>query len=214
VLTSRHRDAILLVALMGIMSLTATSELGTQQWVERILGSSGAQPMLILAMVTGIMTVGRFFAGPLIHALNPLGVLLLSAVLTTLGLFLMTVVSGGMIYLAAIVFAVGVCYFWPTMIGVTAQYVPRSGALGMSLVGAAGMFALTIWNPVIGGWIDSARTAAEETGLTGSAVEVAAGQGALSKLVLFPIILIVCFLVLYLLRNRLAASADPIANEG
>lgn len=214
VLTSRHRDAVLLVALMGIMSLTATSELGTQQWVERILGSSGAQPMLILAMVTGIMAVGRFFAGPLIHALNPLGVLLLSAVLTTLGLFLMTVVSGGMIYLAAIVFAVGVCYFWPTMIGVTAQYVPRSGALGMSLVGAAGMFALTIWNPVIGGWIDSARTAAEETGLTGSAVEVAAGQGALSKLVLFPIILIVCFLVLYLLRNRLAASADPIANEG
>jgi MFS family permease len=57
VLTGRHRDAVLLVALMGIMSMTATSELGTQQWVERILGSSGAQPMLILAMVTGIMAV-------------------------------------------------------------------------------------------------------------------------------------------------------------
>lgn len=214
VLTGRHRDAVLLVALMGIMSMTATSELGTQQWVERILGSSGAQPMLILAMVTGIMAVGRFFAGPLIHALNPLGVLLLSAVLTTLGLFLMTVVSGGMVYLAAIVFAIGVCYFWPTMIGVTAQYVPRSGALGMSLVGAAGMFALTIWNPVIGGWIDTARKTAEETGLTGDAVEVAAGQGALSMLVLFPIILIVCFLALYLLRGRIAASADPVAEEG
>lgn len=214
VLTGRHRDAVLLVALMAIMSMTSTSELGTQQWVERILGSTGAQPMLILAMVTGIMAVGRFFAGPLIHALNPLGVLLASAVVTTLGLFLMTVVSGGMIYVAAIVFAIGVCYFWPTMIGVTAQYVPRSGALGMSLVGAAGMFALTFWNPVIGGWIDAARMTAEETGLTGDAIEVAAGQGALSKLVLFPIVLIICFLVLYLLRSRLAASADPIAEEG
>jgi len=211
VLTGRHRDAVLLVALMGIMSMTATSELGTQQWVERILGSSGAQPMLILAMVTGIMAVGRFFAGPLIHALNPLGVLLASAVVTTLGLFMMATMSGGMVYVAAIVFAIGVCYFWPTMIGVTAQYVPRSGALGMSLVGAAGMFALTIWNPVIGGWIDAARKTAEDTGLTGDAIEVAAGQGALSKLLLFPIVLIVAFAVLYFLRKRIIATANPIA---
>ncbi len=213
VLTGRHRDAALLVALMGIMSMTATSELGTQQWVERILGSSGAQPMLILAMVTGIMAVGRFFAGPLIHALNPLGVLLASAVVTTLGLFMMATMSGGMVYVAAIVFAIGVCYFWPTMIGVTAQYVPRSGALGMSLVGAAGMFALTIWNPVIGGWIDAARKTAEDTGLTGDAIEVAAGQGALSKLLLFPIVLIAAFAVLYFLRKRIIATADPIAEE-
>lgn len=213
VLTGRHRDAVLLVALMGIMSMTATSELGTQQWVERILGSSGAQPMLILAMVTGIMAVGRFFAGPLIHALNPLGVLLASAVVTTLGLFMMATMSGGMVYVAAIVFAIGVCYFWPTMIGVTAQYVPRSGALGMSLVGAAGMFALTIWNPVIGGWIDAARKTAEDTGLTGDAIEVAAGQGALSKLLLFPIVLIVAFAVLYFLRKRIIATANPIAEE-
>jgi len=139
-------------------------------------------------MVTGIMAVGRYFAGPLIHALNPLGVLLMSAILTTLGLFLMSTASGAMVYISAIIFAVGVCYFWPTMIGVTAQYIPRSGALGMSLVGAAGMFALTIWNPIIGGWIDSARKTAEASGLTGDAVEVAAGQGALSKLVLFPVI--------------------------
>ena len=75
------------------------------------------------------------------------------------------------------------------------------------------MFALTIWNPVIGGWIDTARKTAEETGLTGDAIEVAAGQGALSKLVLFPVVLIVCFLVLYVLRGRIAATADPIAAE-
>ncbi len=212
--TKRHRDAALALVLMVIMSLTATSELGTQQWVDRILGAQlggiPGQAMIVLGMVTGIMAVGRFFAGPLIHALNPLGVLLMSAVLTTLGLFLMSGASGAMVYVSAIVFAIGVCYFWPTMIGVTAQYVPRSGALGMSLVGAAGMFALTIWNPIIGGWIDSARKTAEETGLTGSAVEVAAGQGALSKLVLFPVVLIVLFLVLFLLRKSIANSAGDL----
>lgn len=208
----RVRDAALLVVLMAIMSITATSELGTQQWVDRILGAQlgnlPGQAMIVLGMVTGIMAVGRYFAGPLIHALNPLGVLLMSAVLTTLGLFLMAAASGAMVYVSAIIFAVGVCYFWPTMIGVTAQYVPRSGALGMSLVGAAGMFALTIWNPIIGGWIDSARSGAEASGLEGTAVEVAAGQGALSQLVYFPAVLIAIFAVLYLARKPLEQSAE------
>jgi len=98
------------------------------------------------------------------------------------------------------------------MIGVTAQYVPRSGALGMSLVGAAGMFALTIWNPIIGGWIDSARAKAEASGLDGNAVEVAAGQGALSQLVFFPLFLIVAFLGLYLARNWMQQTAGGDAD--
>ena len=211
----RTRDAALLIVLMGIMSVTATSELGTQQWVDRILGAQlggiPGQAMIVLGMVTGIMAVGRYFAGPLIHALNPLGVLLLSAVLTTLGLFLMSTASGAMVYVSAIVFAIGVCYFWPTMIGVTAQYVPRSGALGMSLVGAAGMFALTIWNPIIGGWIDGARAAAEAEGLTGNAVEVAAGQGALSQLVYFPVSLIVVFAALFMARNWITSTSGEDA---
>ena len=212
----RTRDAALLIVLMGIMSVTATSELGTQQWVDRILGAQlggiPGQAMIVLGMVTGIMAVGRYFAGPLIHALNPLGVLLMSAVMTTAGLFLMSTASGAMVYVSAIVFAIGVCYFWPTMIGVTAQYVPRSGALGMSLVGAAGMFALTIWNPIIGGWIDGARAAAEAEGLTGNAVEVAAGQGALSQLVYFPVALIVVFVALYMARNWMeATSGDDVS---
>ncbi len=208
----RARDALLLIVFMAIMSITATSELGTQQWVDRILGAQlgnlPGQAMIVLGMVTGIMAVGRYFAGPLIHALNPIGVLLMSAILTTLGLFLMSSASGAMVYISAIIFAVGVCYFWPTMIGVTAQYVPRSGALGMSLVGAAGMFALTIWNPIIGGWIDSARASAEASGLEGTAVEVAAGQGALSQLVYFPVVLIGIFALLYLTRKQLENSAE------
>lgn len=206
------RDVILLFIMMAIMTLTTTSELGTQQWVERILGSTGANSMIVLAMVTGVMAVGRFFAGPVIHALNPVGVLLMSAVVTSLGLFFMSVASGGMIYLAALIFAIGVCYFWPTMVGFVSEYIPRSGALGMSLLGAAGMFALTFWNPVIGGWIDAARKQANESGVTGDAAEVVAGQTAMSNLAIFPLILIVAFAVLFVMRKQIAAGAgDHVA---
>ncbi len=215
--TGRLRDAALVLVLMAIMSMTATSELGTQQWVDRILGAQlggiPGQAMIVLGMVTGIMAVGRFFAGPLIHAFNPLGVLLASAVVTTLGLFLMSSATGGMVYVSAIIFAVGVCYFWPTMIGVTAQYIPTSGALGMSLVGAAGMFALTFWNPVIGSWIDTARAEAISGGAVKGDIEMAAGQAALSKLVLFPAILIAVFLILFFLRKWIAATSGVSAND-
>ena len=68
----------LFLFMLVCMSLTATTELGTQQWIERILSSSGAHPMLILAMITGLMAVGRQFAGPVIHRLHPTGVLLVS----------------------------------------------------------------------------------------------------------------------------------------
>ena len=70
------------------------------------------------------------------------------------------------------------------------------------------MFALTIWNPIIGGWIDGSRAAAEAEGLTGNAVEVAAGQGALSQLVYFPVSLIVVFALLYFARAWIQRTAD------
>ncbi|MEL6124384.1 MAG: MFS transporter [Bacteroidota bacterium] len=132
------------------MSLTATSELGTQQWVERILGNAGANPMVILAMVTGLMALGRYFGGPLIHRFKPIGVLLGSAVIATVALLLMSQATGAMVYVAAVLFAVGVCYFWPTMIGATAEYTPETGALGLSFMGGVGMFAVAIWQPIIG----------------------------------------------------------------
>jgi MFS family permease len=139
------------------MTLTATSEFGTTQWVDRILGKAGANPMLILALVTGVMAAGRYFAGGLVHRLNPSGVLWTSAIVTTIGIYMLSISTGGMVYVAAFLFALGICYFWPTMIGFTAENIPKTGALGMSLVGGAGMFAMTIWNPVIGQWLDQHR---------------------------------------------------------
>lgn len=192
----------LFILMMITMTITATTELGTQQWVERILGASGAHPMLILAMVTGLMAVGRYFAGPVIHALNPVGVLLVSSVFAAIGIYLMSMASGGMVYVAAIVFALGVMYFWPTMIGFVTEYLPKTGALGMSLVGGAGMFGVSMWNPIIGGWLDDAKAEAAAEGLTGSAIELAAGQATLANLALFPLVLIFIFGGLFIFRKK------------
>jgi MFS family permease len=175
------------------MTMTAVSEFGPGQWINQILSASGAHPMLILALITGIMALGRFYAGPLVHKLSPPGVLFISAILASLGLFLMTQLQGSAVYFAAVVFALGITYFWPTMIGCTSEYTPKTGALGMSLMGGAGMFAMGIWNPIIGGWIDSATTKAEAAGLTGNDLVLASGHAALNNLIVFPLVLIVTF---------------------
>ena len=185
------------------MTLTATTELGTQQWLQPLLEKSGASPMLILAMVTGIMAVGRYFAGPIVHKLNPIGVLFMSAIVSTVAIYMMSIVDGTMLYGASILFAFGVCYFWPTMIGFVSEYMPKTGALGMSLVGGMGMFATGIWNPIIGSWIDTNTQTALDSGLTQDLAEIAAGKATLGNMTYFPLILIVFFGILFLNRKNL-----------
>lgn len=193
------------------MTMTAATEFSTTQWVEKILGASGANPMIVLALVTGLMAVGRFFAGPIIHRFNPAGVLWISSVLAVIGVFLLSTQSGAMVYVSAIVFAIGICYFWPTMIGFVGEYLPKTGALGMSLVGGAGMFSLVIWNPIIGGWLDDAANTAKEAGLTGAEADIVAGQATLSTMMWFPAILVVLFGALYFyMKGRYQAQADEV----
>lgn len=193
----------LFIFMLICMTLTATTELGTQQWVEKILGNTGASPMLVLALVTGLMAIGRYFAGPVINKLNPVGVLWGSSIIAVIAIYLMSMATGGMVYLAAVLFAVGVMYFWPTMIGFVSEYIPSTGALGMSLIGGAGMFATSIWQPVIGGWLDAERSDALASGMTTEAAELAAGQATLGNIVYFPIILVVLFGLLFSRRKWL-----------
>src|SRR5690606_28139591 len=195
------------------MTLTAISEFGPQQWTGLILSASGAEPMIILAIVTGLMAVGRYFGGDFVHKFDQTGVLLGSAVFTALGIYLLGTQTGGMAYVAAIVFAVGVCYFWPNMLGFTAEKMPKTGAIGLSIVGAFGMFSTSIWQPIIGGWIDSAKAESAAAGLSGDALDLAAGQETLQKMTAFPIILIVLFtiLLIWMRRSRQPAVADTKA---
>ena len=180
------------------MAFTAISEFGPQQWANVVLSSSGASGMLILALTTGVMAVGRFFAGPVVKALGQTGVLLGGAIFTAIGIFLFSTVSGNMSYVAALIFALGVCYFWPVMVGAVAQRVPLSGALGMSIIGGIGMFSTAIFQPIIGGWIDASRATQSAAGLAGDSLELAAGQATLQKMLLFPGILIVLFVIFFI----------------
>ena len=167
------------------MLLTASTELGTTQWINALLANNGIHPMIILAVVTGLMAVGRYFAGGLIHRLNPPGVLIGSAIFSALGLLLLSISEGpAMTVFSAAVFAIGVCYFWPTMIGVASEYVPKSGALGMSILGGAGFVATSMVLPIMG-----------------KSIETSGPQITLRNMTILPIILIVAFIVLYMITR-------------
>ncbi|MDP3431535.1 MAG: MFS transporter, partial [Bacteroidota bacterium] len=176
-----NKISLLFPLILFCMLLTASTELGTTQWINALLETNGINPMIILVVVTGIMAVGRYFAGGLIHRLNPTGVLLGSSVIATAGLLLLSISNGAaMTLLSAAVFAVGVCYFWPTMIGVASEYVPKSGALGMSILGGAGFVATSMVLPIMG-----------------KSIETAGPQITLRNMSVLPVILFVAFIVLY-----------------
>ena len=198
----------LFIAMCLIMTITAATELGTNQWVGSLLEASGASPLVVLALVSVLMALGRYFAGPLVKAFNPAGVLLFSAIVSAIGIYLLSTATGGMTYVAAAVFAVGICYFWPTMVGFIAEYKADTGALGMSVIGGMGMIGFTIWTPVIGSWIDAATVKAEAAGLDGNAVTLAAGQATLGKILFFPLILILAFGILFAIRKKFTSGAS------
>lgn len=186
-----NKISLLFPLIFFCMLLTASTELGTTQWINALLSTNGISPMIILVVVTGIMAVGRFFAGGLIHRLNPTGVLLGSSVIAVVGLYLLSISTGPAMTLAsAAVFAVGVCYFWPTMIGVTSEYVPKSGALGMSILGGAGFVATSMVLPIMG-----------------KSIETAGPQITLRNMMVLPVILIILFIVLYVTINKKKAEA-------
>ncbi len=201
----------LFLFMLVCMALTAITEFGPQQWVGLILAKSGAQPMLILALVTGLMAVARYFGGEAVKRFDQTGVLLGSAILATIGIYLFSTQTGAMAYVAAIVFALGIAYFWPNMIGFIADKIPKSGALGMSIVGAMGMFSSAIFQPIIGGWIEGDKVQAAASGLTGDELDLAAGQATLGTMVLFPLILVGLFTILYFwIRNRSKPEAAAV----
>lgn len=193
------------------MTLTAISEFGPNQWVGLILSKSGANPMIILALTAGLMAVTRYFGGDFVKKFDQSGVLLGSAILATIGVYLFSTQTGAMAYLAAIIFAFGIALFWPNMIGFVADKIPKSGALGMSIVGAIGMFMTGAVQPVIGGWIDSDLAEAAREGFTGDELELVAGQNTLEKLTVFPGLLIILFTILYFWMRSRGKNSPAVA---
>ena len=76
------------------------------------------------------------------------------------------------------------------MIGVASEYVPKSGALGMSILGGAGFVATSMVLPIMG-----------------KSIETAGPQITLRNMAVLPIILIVVFVALMIIiKNKKVSS--------
>jgi hypothetical protein len=138
-----------------IMIPLATTELGTDGWITGIMQGAAQgrfHPGWVLVYTSAIMMVLRFFAGPIIHSLSPLGLLALSALLAIIGLTYLGGASGlGAIFVAATLYGFGKTFFWPTMLGVVSDQTPRGGALTLNALGGIGMLAVGVLGfPYIG----------------------------------------------------------------
>lgn len=209
----------LFIFMIVCMFGTAITELFTGQWIDVLLRNVTDNALLILTLTTGVMVVGRGFAGPVVHSLSPQGVLLASAIIAALGLYLLGHTSGTMLFVGAIVFGIGVCYFWPTMLGFVAEYLPKTGAVGMNLMGGAGMFAVSVYMMFMGSRYDQILlsrlpdgavlsdymrddASAEMVNQLNNA-RTAAGPEVLNTTLIIPIVLVVAFVFLYFyMRNK------------
>ncbi len=205
------------------MMMTASTELGPNQWIPSLLTNAGVPGILVLAWINGLMAVGRQCAGTFVHRLSPNGMLIVSAVLSAAGLYAVGHSTGGMLFVTATVFALGVCFFWPTMLGYVNENFPQTGAVGLAIMGGAGMLGAGFAQPVIGRLVDQGIAARVPAGQTAAALAAApaggelgqlwlkiqadAGLATLGRVAVLPIILFVVFLALWFFRRPRKAPA-------
>jgi MFS family permease len=155
----------LFLLLFVCMWMTAAAELGPDQWFPTVMGAlvPQLQGVLFLVYTAGLMFLLRTFGSGIAHK-NPIGTLFVCSILTALGLYWLGSLQPGtsaiVAFAAATLFGVGKSYFWPTMLGVTAEQFPRGGALLISLMGGAGMLSVAVALPIMGARIDKLGPAA------------------------------------------------------
>jgi MFS family permease len=208
---------------------TAITELFTNQWTDVLFKTVTDNAILILTFVASVQVLGRAFASPIVHRLAPQGVLLISAILSALGIYLMVHLHGDAIYFAAVVFGLGVAFFWPCMIGFVAENLPRTGAVGLNLMGGAGMFGVSIYMMFMGGFYDKIMVSKLPAGASLDAyrsapagsdmakafdsARSAAGPEVLNTTLIIPVVLIIAFvgLVIYMRSRKKTASLGAIS---
>ena len=208
---------------------TAITELFTGQWIDVLLRNVTDNALLILTVTTGVMVIGRGLAEPVVHRFSPQGVLLMSAILSALGIYMLGHTTGNMIFVGALVFGMGVCYFWPTMLGFVSENLPKTGAVGINLMGGAGMFAVSLYMMFMGGYYDrkllsklpagstleqyNAAPADSEMGRALFDAKRAAGPEILDTTLIIPIILIVAFtgLVIYMRKKKTVQTLTTVS---
>ena len=186
----------LFIFIAFLMILTSSLEFGANQWipslfengVTSLFGESAFGSVLILVWISLAMALARLFAAPVVRKLTPVGVLLLSVLLAGSGIYLMSISNGLLIFVAATIFAFGIAYFWPNMLGLTADRRPMSGALGLAIIGGVGSLGGAIIQPIIGSIFDSQ--------LQLHPGQLEAGAATLQFLIVIPVFLAIVFAIM------------------
>jgi MFS family permease len=138
----------LIIAFLYLLhALVGFVELGTDSWItnitERVLDNQN-WALGAFIWTNALMFTLRFFAGPIVHRINPVGLLLVSACLGTLGLYLLGQPFTNTVWAwvaAVTVYGVGKTFYWPTLLGVISERFPRGGALALGISGGVGMMS-------------------------------------------------------------------------
>jgi hypothetical protein len=205
------------------MILTAATELGTNQWIAALMSNVSSNPILLLVWISGIMALARQFGGTLIHNMKSTVVLLTSATLAFIGLIMLGYTGGTMIFVSAAVFALGIAFFWPSMLGFVSENIPQSGALGLAIMGGIGFFGGFIAQPSMGAIFDSQILASVPAGMTAEVLKTAAagtqeaaqwaqiqlagGAMTLRYVAIVPAVLIIAFTYLFFLKRKKPGNA-------
>lgn len=135
----------LLITLMVLMVMVGYVELGTDSWIQNITGNILENPtkgVLLFIYTSALMFVLRFFAGPIVHRISPLGLLFVCSVLGAIGLYILGNSTTGLVMVLAVtIYGIAKSFFWPTMLGVVGERFPRGGAVTMGFVGGVGMLS-------------------------------------------------------------------------
>jgi len=135
----------LMIVMLLIQAMVGYVELGTDSWIAKITGAIMESPqygLLLFVYASGLMFVLRFFAGPIVERISPLGLLMVSGFLGCLGLQrLATAESIAMCIVAATIYAVGKTFLWPTMLAVVSERFPQGGAITIGAMGGIGMLS-------------------------------------------------------------------------
>jgi MFS family permease len=134
-----------LAFLLVLHAMVGYVELGTDSWITNITGTILADPkkgLMLFIWTSGLMFALRFFAGPIVHKISPLGLLFGAAAIATVGLFMLgNATTGWACIIATTIYGIGKTYYWPTMLGVASERFPKGGALVLGCLGGVGMLS-------------------------------------------------------------------------
>lgn len=164
-----------------LMIPVATAELGTDGWIKGlmtpVLKDLAVNPAFALVFSASIMLFFRVFAGRILGFFSPPTLLCFSGIFSAVGLWWLSSAAGIAVFVAFVLYAIGQTYYWPCVLGFTAERYPEGGALTLNTVSAIGLLAAgVIGTPILGAAFDrSIQPAVEESA---PALAAASTEGA------------------------------------